>query len=696
MFDSSNEAVIMTDWLRKDHQIDDREFFRGEHGGRPIVTAADLKRSVPKEEQDDIVEVDRYWVTYPYAYVSIALSTRDNEHRYYVVEPSMDETEAGVLNFLTTQIQTSIRHTDIASIEAGGVSKRKLIREEYIDLLQNYGLNDGEALEAEIESLFDGGQSEDPGSGSPGGFASGMREYGAVGTVLDFVDEQLSDEADSEVDESEEMGNFQPGWAADYGADTLCDYVIPSQTPAGHPASESASEDGGLAETLLDQTVLTDYQAIKLLYYLERDFTGFQRIDPVKHDINIEEISTPGYNQPVYVYHSEFERISTNIVHGEEELDAFISQLAQVAGKEINHRNPQVDAILSDGSRAQLTYKTEVAERGANYTIRQFREVPFTPLDLLCWGTFSLEQLAYFWLCVQYRRSFLLAGGTATGKTTALNALSLFIPTGDKVVSIEDTRELEIPHRNWIAETTREAVGGNEEDAIDEYALLEAALRQRPDYLLMGEVRGEEGRDLFQVMSSGHTTFSTFHAASVGEVLKRFTTDPINVPKPVFTTLDLVCIIGRQQIGGTNARRVNTISEVGTYQTESSQVSVKDIFSWASRGDRHLKEASSGLLADIQEEQGWSRQELREELLKREALLSYLLQNDIRSYRDVVVAIQAFINDQETTLSLMANGLLDTATEQLSGLKSIRIDTEDSIEQTINPPRSIGGSNGDN
>lgn len=681
----SDSDASRTPWLEKAHQIDDSQFFRGPHGQQTIVTARDLKRSIPDEELPDLVEIDRYWVTFPYAFASIARSRKDNEYRYYVVEPSMSETEAGVLNFLTAQIQTSIRHSDIDSISPDDGGKRELIRDEYVTLVDNYGLNDGTIISRERPKMFPGDAESDDTGGSEGGGVGGvLRKTNVLSAVVEAVEEYLP--AGDEQDDDAAVGTGQQSWAAEYGADTRCEYVLPGETPAGHPGSAAPEGDQGVAGKLLDETRLTDYQAIKLLYYLERDFAGFQRIDPVKHDINIEEISTPGYGQPVYVYHSEFERVPTNIVHDEDELDSFISQIAQVAGKEINHRNPQVDAILSDGSRAQLTYKTEVAEGGSNYTIRQFREVPFTPIDLLCWGTFSLEQLAYFWLCVEEGRSLLLAGGTATGKTTALNALSLFISTNDKVISIEDTRELEIPHRNWIAETTREAVGENQQDSIDEYELLEAALRQRPDYLLMGEVRGEEGRDLFQVMSSGHTSFSTFHASSVGEVLKRFTTDPINVPKPVFTTLDIVCTISTQQIDGAKARRVNTVSEIGTYQTDSDQVSVKDIFSWTARGDRHLKEASSGVIGGIQEEKGWSRQELREELLKREALLAYLLQNDIRSYRAVVVAVQTFINDPETALSLMANGVLSDALTQLEEIDSIEIDTDDSVEQTVNRP----------
>jgi len=145
-----------------------------------------------------------------------------------------------------------------------------------------------------------------------------------------------------------------------------------------------------------------------------------------------------------------------------------------------------VDATLPDGSRAQLTLGREVSDHGTNYTIRQFNEIPFTPIDLINWKTFSLDEMAFLWLSIENHKSLIFAGGTASGKTTSLNAVSLFIPSNAKIVSIEDTREVELPQRNWIASVTRPSFSDDDKGDIDEFDLLEAALRQRPDYIVMG------------------------------------------------------------------------------------------------------------------------------------------------------------------------------------------------------------------
>jgi len=200
----------------------------------------------------------------------------------------------------------------------------------------------------------------------------------------------------------------------------------------------------------------------------------------------VEDISVDGYNQPVFTYHGDYEQIISNIFHGRDELDDFVVKLAQRSGKGISKRQPQVDCTLPDGSRAQLTLGEEVSDHGTNYTIRQFKDVPFTPVDLVCWNTFSLDQMAFLWLCIENHKSLIFAGGTASGKTTSLNAVSLFIPSGAKIVSIEDTREVELPQRNWIASVTRPSFSEDDTGDVDEFDLLEAALRQRPDYIVMG------------------------------------------------------------------------------------------------------------------------------------------------------------------------------------------------------------------
>ena len=189
-----------------------------------------------------------------------------------------------------------------------------------------------------------------------------------------------------------------------------------------------------------------------------------------------------------------------------------------------------VDAAMPDGSRIQMTLGTAVTSHGSTFTIRKFKDVPLTPIDLINWKTFSSENMAYLWLCIENNKSLIFAGGTASGKTSSLNAVSLFMPERAKIVTLEDTRELQLPHPNWIPGVTRDAFTADERGAIDMYDLLKAALRQRPEYLLVGEVRGKEALTLFQAMSTGHTTFSTMHADSVASAIHRLENPPISVP----------------------------------------------------------------------------------------------------------------------------------------------------------------------
>lgn len=436
-----------------------------------------------------------------------------------------------------------------------------------------------------------------------------------------------------------------------------------------------------------DETLLNDYQVYKILYYLEREFIGYKKIDAIKNDLNIEDISCNGYNEPVFVYHSEYEQIISNVTHAEDELDSFVTMLAQFAGKEVSRRSPQTDATLPDGSRAQLTLGTEVSDHGTNYTIRQFKDIPFTPVDLINWNTYSIDQLATLWLAAEHKRSILVAGGTASGKTTTLNALSLFIPPTDKVVSIEDTRELEIPQRNWTPQQTRDSTG--EEDgtgAIDEYDLLESALRQRPDYILMGEVRGDEGQTLFQTMSTGHTSFTTFHADTVDEVVKRFTTDPINVSRTLMLALDMIAMQEQTRVDGQKVRRGKTVTEINDYNPNLNELTVTDVYSWDAETDTHVQQTTPSTLTDIAEQMGWSDEDLANELRYRKIVLSHLVANGYSKYEDVAATLQAFMTDQDTVLELIANDALDEALPSLKNIDNVAITDDGDAEEIIPRP----------
>jgi flagellar protein FlaI len=388
----------------------------------------------------------------------------------------------------------------------------------------------------------------------------------------------------------------------------------------------------------------------------------------------------------VFVYHTDYEQIITNVEHGENELDEFVVKLAQRSGKGISKRQPQVDATLPDGSRAQLTLGQEVSDHGTNYTIRQFKDVPFTPVDLINWNTFNLDEMAFLWLCIENNKSLIFAGGTASGKTTSLNAVSLFIPSSAKIVSIEDTREVELPQRNWVASVTRPSFGEDDKGDVDEFDLLEAALRQRPDYIVMGEVRGEEGRTLFQVMSTGHTTYTTFHADSVGEVIKRFTTEPINVSKTLFTALDLVSIQTSTRVDGHKVRRSKTLTEINEYTPENDEINVRDVYEWRAETDEFLQMGSSSTLEEIKFDRGWTRERLDEELFKRKVVLAYLIRNGLNSYTEVAATVQAFINDPETILTVIANERLERSLEDLREMESVQIEVDPEKEELTPRP----------
>ena len=626
------DAVVDDRTVDVDEALAEDDFFTTEFGATTVTNRYDLEKTVPTEKKLHFREIDRYWVNKPYAYVVIFQSRKENE-KYYVVQPHTTPIEDDLLEFLRAKLQSAIKYADVEV--AGGLDEReRVIKDETYALLERYDL-----------------YSKTSGSGLLDTIATQLGVEGADGTAGRLL--------------------ARLGWRPAPDADEDLSGL-------------SARPDPALVEEDADH--LSEYQVEKLLYYLKRDFIGYERIDGIKHDINVEDISCDGYHSPVFVYHSDYEQIISNIYHGDDELDDFVVKLAQRSGKGISKRRPQVDATLPDGSRAQLTLGKEVSDHGTNYTIRQFKDVPFTPVDLINWKTFSLEEMAYLWLAIENNKSLIFAGGTASGKTTSLNAVSLFIPSNSKIVSIEDTREVELPQRNWVASVTRPSFSDDEQGDVDEFDLLEAALRQRPEYIVMGEIRGEEGRTLFQVMSTGHTTLTTFHADSVGEVLKRFTTEPINVSKTMFSALDLVSIQTQTRVGGRKVRRNKNLTEINFYDAENDEINVQDVYQWQAETDEFLRMSNSNTLDEIRFDRGWARGRLEEELFKREAVLAYLIENGLNTYTQVAATVQAFINDEETILSLMANDQLERSLEDLREMESVLIDIDPEKEAMVPRP----------
>jgi flagellar protein FlaI len=330
---------------------------------------------------------------------------------------------------------------------------------------------------------------------------------------------------------------------------------------------------------------VTAQQLVGLKYVIVRDKIGMGVLEPLIKDPYIEDISCSGLG-PIFIEHKIFKGLRSNISFDRnEELDDFVLRLSAKIKKPVTYKKPIVDASLPDGSRINIVYGGDVSKRGTNFTIRKFTEIPLSILDILEGGALNYQMAAYLWLMVSEGMNVWASGETASGKTTLLNALTGFIQPSAKIVTIEDTPELQVPHPNWIREVgVVSAVG--EDSSVTMFSLLKAALRQRPNNILVGEVRGEEGAVAFQAMQTGHSVMSTFHASTVEKLIQRLTGAPINVPKAYIDNLNVVVLIGAVRLpSGKRGRRILSIAEIIDYDSESDSFSFIEVFRWNSAQD---------------------------------------------------------------------------------------------------------------
>lgn len=395
----------------------------------------------------------------------------------------------------------------------------------------------------------------------------------------------------------------------------------------------------------------------KLYYYLYRDFRGYGKIDPLLHDPYIEDISCNGNGLPIYVYHSEYTDIRTDISFERSDLDRYLVKLAQRSGRHISAGDPIVETTLPDGSRAELSLGEQVTPRGSSFTIRKYAADPFTPINLIDLGTFSIEQMAYLWLAIENNKNLIFAGGTASGKTTSMNAVSMFIPPRSKVVTIEDTRELTLHHENWLSSVTRERIG--EERDITMYDLLRSGLRHRPEYIIVGEIRGEEALTMFQAMNTGHTTYTTMHADSVQTVINRLENEPINTPRQMIEALDILCIQLLTRRGEERVRRNRQLAEINEIDNRTGELSYSEKFEWRPESDEftHML-GTSEVLDDIRESRGWSHSDLQRELRNRRWVLEFMWENDITDYRQFTSVVNEYYSEPDRVLKeVTASGI---------------------------------------
>ena len=370
----------------------------------------------------------------------------------------------------------------------------------------------------------------------------------------------------------------------------------------------------------------------KIFYYLERDLIGYGRMDVLMNDPNVEDISLDGTGIPIFAYHRKFESVETTCSwDNDDELESYIIKLAQRCGKHISVAEPLLDATLMDGSRIVMKLGHEISTKGSTFCIRRFREDPFSPCDVVAFRTMTSLMVAYLWIAFQQGVSMLFVGGTASGKTTTLNAMALFIPWQMKIVSIESTREVNIPHPNWIPGLTRQGFGGeSSEGEIGEFELLKAALRERPEYIIVGEIRGVEAYVLFQAMATGHCAYSTVHADSVASLVHRLENKPINIPRVLLPALEAVSIQMQTRINGKRVRRTKQIVEIVGIDPHSMEVITNEVFRYDPSTDDYSFSGKSFILEKIMVKINFTQAEMRDELRTRKRILDWMVINDIR------------------------------------------------------------------
>jgi archaeal flagellar protein FlaI len=390
---------------------------------------------------------------------------------------------------------------------------------------------------------------------------------------------------------------------------------------------------------------------LKIFYYIYRNFVGLNEIEPLMQDPYIEDISCDGVGIPIYIIHRKYGTMRTNIVYNDiETLRDFIVKLSERCGRYVSYAEPILDATLPDGSRVAATIASDVATRGATFTIRKFSERPFSPIEQVELNTVSTEMLAYLWYLIQHKSSGIIVGGTATGKTSFLNSLAMFIPPEAKIVSIEDTRELRLAHQHWIAGLARVGFGvptptGEKYGEVTLFDLLRETFRQNPDYVIVGETRGEETYVMFQGMASGHASLSTFHAGSLETFVKRITTPPINLSPTLIESLNFIIVMTHAKEKGAAARRVKEIIEIISVDPRTNEIATNVVFRWNPAEDKYEKVNDSVLVRRIAGSIGASYEEALREIERRKRVLDWLVNRGIKDYMEVNKIINEYYKE---------------------------------------------------
>ena len=392
----------------------------------------------------------------------------------------------------------------------------------------------------------------------------------------------------------------------------------------------------------------TSLQKSNIEYFIIKNIVGGGPLECFMRDPYLEDIHIVT-GEKIHLIHKIFGMIKTNVEISKDDGHVFARKLSEKMDAPVSEGQPIADGVLPDGSRGNIIYSDAISIKGPSMTIRRFTETPISITQLIKWGTLSSGIAAYLWICLQYGRSFFICGGTACGKTTTMNAIIPFIPPERKIYTTESTPEMQVPHTVWQQLLTK--TSGPEEGQVDMFALLRAALRSRPDYIIPGEVRGAEGSIVFQAMQTGHPCMSTFHAGTVTKVIQRFTGDPINVPKTFMDNLDFVVIQLAIDRDGKLLRRVTSIDEIEGYNRAVDGIMSRSAFEWDAIEDEHRFKANRNsfiLEEKIAKNAGYAdTAEIYLEYDKRKHILDRMVEEDIMDYYEVVQFIWGFYREGE-------------------------------------------------
>ena len=466
------------------------------------------------------------------------------------------------------------------------------------------------------------------------------------GTVLWFgLEPQLTEEEENIRRELIETllqeAPTAPSFTTDNEFENILQQMIERYTILDTEANNLVRRQGRMWELVgMDDKRLTVTQAQRerLTYVVIRDLIRNGPLEPLLSDEMLEDIHSVGLKH-IHMDHKVFGMVTSNIRFRERELlSRYLRAMSERIGRPVSDNKPIIDGVLLDGSRINIIFSDDVSMLGPSFTIRKFAEETISVIQLIKWGTMSAQQAAYIWICLEYGMSVLVSGETASGKTTTLNAILPFIDHNVKIYSAEDTPEVKVRHKIWQRLVTRDAK--NEESRVEMFDLLKAALRSRPRYIIIGEIRGVEGATAFQAMQTGHPVIATFHASSIVKMIQRFTGDPINVPIRFFDNLNFAIFQEMVEApGGGIARRITGIDEVIGYNKHSDGVLTRGMFEWDPVKDKHYFRGmfQSHLLENkIAAMAGFAnKRDIYDEMLRRAAAIQRMADRDLTHYDDV-------------------------------------------------------------